>query len=110
KPGLTVSAIRSVVQEETHPAKLEVTNLNFYYGNFMALKDISLAVPANAITAIIGPSGCGKSTLIRVFNRMYDLVPRTRVEGRILLDRENVAGSRVDVVSLRQRVGMVFQR
>jgi phosphate transport system ATP-binding protein len=93
--------------EET---KLEVKDLSFYYGDFKALDGINLVVPENRITALIGPSGCGKSTLIRVFNRMYDLVPRTRVEGQVLLDGENVADPHADVVSLRQRVGMVFQR
>jgi phosphate transport system ATP-binding protein len=76
----------------------------------MALKGINLTVPENQITAIIGPSGCGKSTFIRVFNRMYDLVPSARVEGQVLLAGEDVAGKKVDVVGLRQRVGMVFQR
>ncbi len=90
--------------------KLEIRGLNFYYGDFKALNDINLTVPANRISALIGPSGCGKSTLIRVFNRMYDLVPRTRVEGQVLLDGDDVVGDRVDVVNLRQRVGMVFQR
>ncbi|MFY9614027.1 MAG: phosphate ABC transporter ATP-binding protein PstB [Candidatus Dormiibacterota bacterium] len=76
----------------------------------MALKGINLSVPANAITAMIGPSGCGKSTLIRVFNRMYELVPGTRVEGHVSLDGEDILGDRVDVISLRHRIGMVFQR
>ena len=90
--------------------KLATRGLNFFYGSFRALNDVTLAIPAQRITAIIGPSGCGKSTLIRVFNRMYDLVPGTRVEGDILLDGEDVTGRDVDVISLRQRVGMVFQK
>ncbi len=90
--------------------KLNVSDLDFYYRDFRALKDINLAVPANAVTALIGPSGCGKSTLIRVFNRMFELVPGARVEGEVSLDGENVLGKEVDVIKLRHRVGMVFQR
>jgi phosphate transport system ATP-binding protein len=90
--------------------KLETKHLSFYYGQFRALKDISLAVPPRQITALIGPSGCGKSTLIRVFNRMYELVPGARVEGTVTLDGENVLGAEVDVITLRHRIGMVFQR
>ncbi|HEV3234457.1 MAG TPA: phosphate ABC transporter ATP-binding protein PstB [Candidatus Dormibacteraeota bacterium] len=97
-------------QATADDTKLEVKGLNFFYGDFKALNDINLVVPENRITALIGPSGCGKSTMIRVFNRMYDLVPRTRVEGQVLLDGEDVVSDRTDVVSLRQRVGMVFQR
>ncbi|MDP9325179.1 MAG: phosphate ABC transporter ATP-binding protein PstB [Candidatus Dormibacteraeota bacterium] len=97
-------------QAGTDETKLEVKGLNFFYGDFKALNDINLVVPENRITALIGPSGCGKSTMIRVFNRMYDLVPRTRVEGQVLLDGDDVVSDRTDVVSLRQRVGMVFQR
>jgi phosphate transport system ATP-binding protein len=90
--------------------KLEARHLDFFYGDFQALKDINLSIPENRITALIGPSGCGKSTLLRVFNRMYDLIPKARAEGEVLLDTEEVLGPKVDVVSLRQRVGMVFQR
>jgi phosphate transport system ATP-binding protein len=105
-----VSATPSEELEREAETKLEVKNLDFHYGDFLALKDISLSIPENQITAVIGPSGCGKSTFIRVFNRMYDLVPNARVDGQVLLDGEDVAGRKVDVVSLRQRVGMVFQR
>jgi phosphate transport system ATP-binding protein len=105
-----VSATQPAAAEAEVETKLETRNLNFYYGDFQALKDITLAIPENQITAVIGPSGCGKSTFIRVFNRMYDLVPGARVEGQVLLDGEDVAGRKVDVVSLRQRLGMVFQR
>jgi phosphate transport system ATP-binding protein len=105
-----VTAIMSIAPEEAHPAELEVRNLNFFYGNFMALKDISLAVPSRAITAIIGPSGCGKSTLIRVFNRMYDLVPKARVQGSVIFDGQDITARDLDVVMLRRRIGMVFQR
>jgi phosphate transport system ATP-binding protein len=105
-----LSATPSATPEELADSKLETKDLNFYYGDFQALKNISLAIPENQITAVIGPSGCGKSTFIRVFNRMYDLVPGARVEGQVLLDGEDVSGRKVDVVGVRQRVGMVFQR
>lgn len=91
-------------------SKMEVEHLNFYYGKFRALADINLHFPENHITAIIGPSGCGKSTLLRTLNRMSDLVPQSRVEGQVLLDGENIYASNVDVVNVRRRVGMVFQR
>ncbi len=104
-----MSAVTTTGIEAEPETKIEVRNLNFFYGDFLALKDVSLAVPEKQITAIIGPSGCGKSTFIRVFNRMYDLVPSTRVEGHILFDGEDIVGRKVDVVGLRQRVGMVFQ-
>ncbi len=84
--------------------------VNFYYGNEHALKNINLKVYKNQVTAIIGPSGCGKSTFIRLINRMNDLIPRTRMEGKILLDKKDIYGSDVDIVDLRRRVGMVFQK
>src|ERR1051325_8445370 len=90
--------------------KITIENLNFYYGKTRALKDISLSVPANQVTAFIGPSGCGKSTLLRTLNRMNDVIPGTRVEGRIELDGENIYSPGTDVVSLRRRAGMVFQK
>lgn len=90
--------------------KVDIQDFSFYYGNFKALGDINMQVPANQITAIIGPSGCGKSTLLRSINRMNDLVPNTHTKGRITLNEENVLGQGVDVVDLRRRVGMVFQR
>jgi phosphate transport system ATP-binding protein len=96
-------------EQPTSP-KMQVEGLNFYYGKFRALADINLKFPENRIAAIIGPSGCGKSTLLRTLNRMGDLVPHTRVEGRVLLDGENIYAPNVDVVDLRRRVGMVFQR
>lgn len=91
-------------------SKLQITGLNFYYGVFRALLDISLDISANQVTALIGPSGCGKSTLLRSINRMNDLVPRARVEGEIRLDGDNIYAPNVDVVEIRRRVGMVFQR
>ena len=90
--------------------KLRVINLNFYYGTFRALADVNIDFPENQITAIIGHSGCGKSTLLRTLDRMNDLVPRSRVEGQVLLDGENIYAPNVDVVNVRRRVGMVFQR
>jgi phosphate transport system ATP-binding protein len=84
--------------------------LNFFYGSFQALHDISIDFNANRVTALIGPSGCGKSTLIRCLNRMNDLIPISRVEGKVLLEGENIYDDSVDVVSLRRRVGMVFQK
>ncbi len=90
--------------------KMEVEDLNFYYGHFHALTDVSLNIPEHRVTAIIGPSGCGKSTLLRTLNRMGDLVPGARAEGRILLDGQNILSPNVDVVDIRRRIGMVFQR
>jgi len=90
--------------------KMEVRNVNFYYGKFQALSMINMTIAAGKITAIIGPSGCGKSTLLRCFNRMNDLVDNVRVEGTILLDGEDLNAAGVDVVDVRRRVGMVFQR
>jgi phosphate transport system ATP-binding protein len=90
--------------------KIKIENLNFYYGKARALKDISLSVPANQVTAFIGPSGCGKSTLLRTLNRMNDVIPGTRVEGRVELDGEDIYAPGTDVVSLRRRAGMVFQK
>lgn len=90
--------------------KISVKNLKFYYGDNLALKDINMQLYTNKVTALIGPSGCGKSTLLRVLNRMYDLYPRQRAEGEILLDGENILDSKQDLNLLRSRVGMVFQK
>ena len=92
------------------PVKVGVKNLDVHYGSFRALAEIDLAVREKQITAIIGPSGCGKSTLLRSFNRMNDLTPGCRMYGEIMLDGENVLAPGVDVVDVRRRVGMVFQR
>jgi phosphate transport system ATP-binding protein len=91
-------------------AKMGVTGLNFYYGKSRALTDINVEMPANMVTAYIGPSGCGKSTLLRTLNRMNDTIPHTRVEGTVALDGEDVYAPMTDVVLLRRRVGMVFQK
>lgn len=92
------------------PAKMQIRDLNFYYGDFKALKNINIDIPEKNVTAFIGPSGCGKSTLLRTFNRMYDLYPGMRAEGQINMDGQNVLGKEVDVNLLRARVGMVFQK
>ena len=90
--------------------KIAIKELNFFYRDFKALTNISLDVYAHEVTALIGPSGCGKSTLLRCLNRMNDLISYSRVEGRILLDDQNIYDPDVDVVSLRRRIGMVFQK
>jgi phosphate transport system ATP-binding protein len=90
--------------------KLSVKSVNLYYGDFQALRDITLEIPSCAITAIIGPSGCGKSSFIRLLNRMNDIINGVRVEGNILLDNIPIYERSVDVVDLRKRVGMVFQK
>jgi phosphate transport system ATP-binding protein len=92
------------------PVKVGVKDLSVYYGKFRALHSIDLSIREKQITAIIGPSGCGKSTLLRSFNRMNDLTPGSRVSGEITLDGENIYSPGVDVVDIRRRVGMVFQR
>ncbi|WP_157314122.1 phosphate ABC transporter ATP-binding protein PstB [Chitinibacter sp. GC72] len=91
-------------------AGLSVKNLNFYYGNFHALKNINLDILAGKVTAFIGPSGCGKSTLLRTFNRMYDLYPKLRAEGQIILNGQNILEPGIDLNMLRAKVGMVFQK
>lgn len=90
--------------------KITTKDINFYYGANQALFDISLDFPANQVTALIGPSGCGKSTYLRCLNRMNDLIPGTRCEGQILLDGEDINAKNTDIVSVRRRVGMVFQK
>ena len=91
-------------------AKITVRHLYFFYDSFEALKDITLDIKDQQITALIGPSGCGKSTFLRTLNRMNDTIPGTRAEGEVLLDGKNIYDPDMDVVDLRQRVGMVFQR
>ena len=91
-------------------AKIDVSNLNFYYGARRVLEDITVKIVPNQVTALIGPSGCGKSTFLRSLNRMNDIIPGTRVEGSISIDGEDIYAPAVDVVSLRRRVGMVFQK
>ncbi len=92
------------------PVKIDVSGMNFYYGQKKALTDISIQLRANLVSAFIVPSGCGKSTFLRTLNRMNDVIPGTRVEGKVLIDGVDVYDSRLDVVGLRRRVGMVFQK
>ncbi|AGB84750.1 Phosphate import ATP-binding protein PstB [Serratia rubidaea] len=91
-------------------SKIQVRDLNFYYGKFHALKNITLDIAKNKVTAFIGPSGCGKSTLLRTFNKMYQLYPEQRAEGGILLDGQNILTDNQDIALLRAKVGMVFQK
>ena len=98
---------------QTNPdtdVRLKVEHLNVYYGDFRAVKDVNLAINNNRVTAIIGPSGCGKSTFIRCLNRMHEVTPGGRVEGKVLLDGQDLYGPGVDPVDVRRRVGMVFQK
>src|ERR671923_1634704 len=109
----------SAMQTEVAPApvkdadreiKLDARRVNFFYGDFQALNEVSLAIKARKITALIGPSGCGKTTFLRIFNRMHDLEPNTRTTGEVLLDGHNVLDPDTDVIQLRRQVGMLFQR
>jgi phosphate transport system ATP-binding protein len=112
------SPVRIIVPNARHLAvataklteKVSIRHLNFYYGKTRALNDVSLALYANNVTAIIGPSGCGKSTLLRVFNRIYKLYPDQRAEGEVLLDGKDILRPAQDVNELRARIGMVFQQ
>ncbi|GAA4621165.1 phosphate ABC transporter ATP-binding protein PstB [Saccharopolyspora hordei] len=90
--------------------RLDIKDLNLYYGKFHAVQDVTLQVPARSVTAFIGPSGCGKSTVLRALNRMHEVVPGTRVEGKVMLDGEDIYASDVDPVQVRKTIGMVFQR
>ena len=97
-------------EQSTSSPKLIVRNLNFYYGADRALKDINLVIAEKMVTAFIGPSGCGKSTLLRAFNRMYELYPKQRATGEILLDGQNLLDRKQDLNTLRAKIGMVFQK
>ena len=108
--SIALNALPRKVADPVAPSKLRVRNLNFYYGGFRALKNVSLEIPEKRVTAFIGPSGCGKSTLLRTFNRMFELYPEQRAEGEILLGTENILTSRQDVSLIRARIGMVFQK
>ena len=105
-----LAAAETSAPREKLTEKMRVRNLDFYYGDAKALKSVDLDFYANQVTALIGPSGCGKSTLLRVLNRMYDLYPRQRAEGEVMLDGENVLDPKLDLNALRARVGMVFQK
>jgi len=93
-----------------YSCKIQTINLNLFYGEFQALKDINIKIPPKNITAIIGPSGCGKSTLLRCFNRMNDLIENVRTKGKVIIDNQNINLPEIDLISLRRKVGMVFQR
>jgi phosphate transport system ATP-binding protein len=100
----------AVAEQAGAPCKIAVRDLNFHYGAKRALEGISIDIPVNLVTAFIGPSGCGKSTFLRTLNRMNDIIPGTRVEGEIKIDGRDIYGGGTDVVALRRRVGMVFQK
>ena len=104
---MEASAVSNLASERV---KMDVQNLNFYYGKYHALKNITLKVPEKKVTAFIGPSGCGKSTLLRVFNRMFELYPDQRAEGEVRVDGENILQSREDIALIRAKIGMVFQK
>jgi phosphate transport system ATP-binding protein len=109
----TTAALRIAVAETattTGPVKIDIRDLDFYYGDGHALKDVSMGIPANSVTAIIGPSGCGKSTLLRTINRIYELYPDQYAAGLIALDGRNILDRRYPLSDLRRRVGMVFQK
>ncbi len=109
--GSTVELFdKSKVDVKALPARMETRRLNLYYGDFHALKDVSIEIKSNCITALIGPSGCGKSTFLRCLNRMNDLIEGVKIQGEVLLDGKNIYDPDVDVVDLRKRVGMVFQK
>jgi phosphate transport system ATP-binding protein len=112
---ITLSASRqpkSSMEEHTPEEELKILieNLSVYYGSFRALREVNLKIPNHKISAIIGPSGCGKSTLLRSINRMNDLTAGARIEGRLLLDNQDIYAAAMDVVDVRRRIGMVFQR
>ncbi|BDQ02252.1 phosphate ABC transporter ATP-binding protein PstB [Ignavibacterium sp.] len=106
----TVETVQHSEKQKSGKIKIEVNNLNFYYGDVIALKNINLKIPSNNVTALIGPSGCGKSTFLRTLNRMNELIDDVRVEGEIIIDGQNIYESGIDVVELRKRVGMIFQK
>jgi phosphate transport system ATP-binding protein len=100
----------AAIAHVTGPIKIRISELNIYYGQTHAIKNVTVDVPERQVTALMGPSGCGKSTFVRALNRMHDLTPSARVTGTILLDDQDIYAPGTDVVHLRQRVGMVFQR
>ena len=108
-PKVTVAEAATLVNQDA-VVKIDVRHTNFWYGSKQALYDVSLPIREKQVTALIGPSGCGKTTFLRTLNRMNDLIPGTRTEGEAILDARNIYDKSLDVVSLRQRIGMVFQR
>ena len=109
-PQVTVKKQAPRPAETARPNAIEARSLDFYYGPKQALQGINIGIRPNLVTAFIGPSGCGKSTFLRTLNRMNDIIPATRVEGEVLIDGKNIYAPGVDVVALRRRVGMVFQK
>ena len=109
-PLRTTIASREPTPPTAAPDKIVARDLNFYYGAKRALENINISIPANLVTAFIGPSGCGKSTFLRTLNRMNDIIAGTRVEGQILIEGRDIYGAGTDIVALRRRVGMVFQK
>ena len=110
-PTPVVAVSESVATDSSEgSAKIDVEGLTFYYGMTQALQDVSIRIPPRRVTALIGPSGCGKSTFLRTLNRMNDIIPETRVEGTVTIDGQDIYADTTDVVELRQRVGMVFQK
>ena len=99
-----------MMSSEENNIKVEVSHLNFFYGAIQALFDINMKIPKQKVTALIGPSGCGKSTFLRTLNRMNDIIDGTRAEGTVLIDGKNIYDSDTDVVTLRKKVGMIFQK
>lgn len=108
---LTVETSQQIDKQKlSGKIKIEVNNLNFYYGDVIALKNINMKINSNQVTALIGPSGCGKSTFLRTLNRMNELIDDVKVEGEIIIDGQNIYNSGIDVVQLRKKVGMIFQK
>jgi phosphate transport system ATP-binding protein len=108
--GPSFSGVKGHGAATINAARLAISNLDFFYGDHRALKSINLDLPERQVTGMIGPSGCGKSTLLRVLNRMYDLYPGQRATGQVMMDGSNIIDAKVDVNSLRARIGMVFQK
>lgn len=108
--GFDIDFVKNIGEYNMTETKITTRNFNFYYGKFKALSNVNLNIFKNKITALIGPSGCGKSTFLRSLNRMNDIIPGTKVEGKITLDGEDIYAPNVDVVDLRRKVGMVFQK
>lgn len=106
----TVKPLDEFLNEAVNNTAIEANNLNIYYGNFCAIKEVSIKIERQKITAIIGPSGCGKSTMLRSFNRMNELVPSAHATGEVLLNGQNIYAPQVDPVEVRKRIGMVFQK
>lgn len=107
---MSEASLASAAADASAPVRINVRNLNFFYGNAQALTDVDLKFYDRQVTALIGPSGCGKSTLLRTFNRIYSLYPEQRATGEILLDGRNVLSNDIDINELRSRIGMVFQK